>query len=447
MTFNVTNGEYTWHVPTDDTKYHKSTEETVTIDGADASVTVTVKQLDDPPEPETYTLTATILSPDGEPVEDMDVGLSTYPDGEDVATKTTDANGQVTFKVESGGYELAADVSESPHTEYGTHLVTVNEDTEYTINLDTPPGDDGGTNESESDSDNETDAGNETDANEPETETLTVMVTDPNDEPVVGETVHIVTYDSGADVASGETDENGQATFELESGEYEVVVSPPDQNLYQPSDQRFVDIRDEDVEFNVQLQAPSQEPDAYTLTVMLANDDVDGVEVEVWRALPGGEESEKVTKESQGGEATFELEPGHYYVDAEGYVGTLSAVDVTDGDIEITLQNESGTTVPIKATDAETGEPIAGAEITGICHLNYSTGEVPITGTTDEDGVAQAHADVTPTWCTGVRISADGYEDEYVDINVPMEGTVKVELTPRRETETETVTAAKSSTN
>lgn len=37
---------------------------------------------------------------------------------------------------------------------------------------------------------------------------------------------------------------------------------------------------------------------------------------------------------------------------------------------------------------------------------------------------------MTPAWCTGVRISADDYEDQHVDINVPVEDPVQVELTP-----------------
>lgn len=316
VTFDLSDGEYTWYVSTDGGEYDESSEEEITMDGGDQSITLATSS-DETDEPETHTLTATVLNPDDEPVEGLSADLHTYDDGEYVTTATTDANGQVTFDVEPGDYELIADVSESEYPDEGTHPVSVTEDSEYTIQLSPEPDD-------------------------------------------------------------GEDDD---------------------------------------------------EEETNTLTVNLANDDVDGVEITVQRTGGPDVEPETTSKASAGGQASFELEPGHYYADAEGYVGTLTAIDVTE-DAEITLQNESGATVPVEVTDAETGEPIEGAEISGVCHLNYSTGEVPITGTTGEDGVAQAHADVTPAQCTGVRISADGYEDGHVDINVPVEQPVTVELAP-----------------
>ena len=46
-TFDLIDGEYTWHVTTDDTKYDDSSEEEITMDGDDESITLTVQADDD----------------------------------------------------------------------------------------------------------------------------------------------------------------------------------------------------------------------------------------------------------------------------------------------------------------------------------------------------------------------------------------------------------------
>lgn len=122
--------------------------------------------------------------------------------------------------------------------------------------------------------------------------------------------------------------------------------------------------------------------------------------LKVWRAVPGDEDPNRVTKESENGQATFELEPGHYYAEAEGYHGTLIEIDVTE-DREIRLQNASAATVPVEVTDAETGEPIEGAEVSGVCSMWYSSGDsyIDSDGTTDENGVVDAQTELTPTDC------------------------------------------------
>ncbi|WP_336342594.1 carboxypeptidase-like regulatory domain-containing protein [Halalkalicoccus ordinarius] len=410
-TLTAYDGEYGVEAQHDGTT---TDEKTVIVDG-DTEATITIDTSpDEDSGKETHPLTVTVLNPDGDPVEGLSVDLTTYNEGEPVATATTDENGQVTFEVEPGDYELVPDVSDSEYTDNGTHPVAVTEDTEYTMKLVSPPGDDGG----------DGDAGDD----DAPYGTLTATVEDSDGETVEG--VEVIGIGPEGEIHSATTDANGQATFDLSDGKYTYYVST-DGTEYADSSEEEITMDGSDQSITLTVQADNDD-ETNTLTVNLANDDVDGVEIEVWRAVSGDGDSNRVTKESENGQATFEREPGHYYADAEGYVGTLAPVDVTK-DIEITLQNESGATVPVKVTDAETGDPIAGAEIGGICHLNYSTGEVPITGTTDEDGVAQAHADVTPAWCTGVRISADGYEDAHADINVPTEETVTVELTPEQD--------------
>lgn len=46
-TFDLIDGDYTWHVTTDDTEYDDSSEEEITMDGDDESITLTVQADDD----------------------------------------------------------------------------------------------------------------------------------------------------------------------------------------------------------------------------------------------------------------------------------------------------------------------------------------------------------------------------------------------------------------
>lgn len=345
----------------------------------------------DDSEPETHTLTVTVRGPGpDDPVEGMEIEVVTYDGGgesEHVATATTNENGQVTFELENGSYELLPAVDESDElTDFGTHLVGIDgEDEEYQMRLPgAPDGDDddqvsepertltitvvdekgepvsgaavhgagpvlsngvahepaGETNEDgvvtltaydgEYDIEvqhhgptvNETvtvDGDTETTitvAQDTDGHTLTVTVTDPNGDPVVNGDVHIVTPDGGEDVASGTTDENGQVTFDLENGDYEVAVSAPDQELHQPSDRRFVTIDDGDEEFSVQLQSSGDDDDkSDTATGIVRVVDQDGEPVEgepVILSPPGTvEEDQKETRHTdENGEVVIELGAG-----------------------------------------------------------------------------------------------------------------------------------------
>lgn len=456
-------------------------------------------------KPETYTLTATVLSPDGEPVEGMDVSLSTYDEGEDVATATTDVNGQVTFDVEQGDYELVPHVSESAHTDYGTHLVDVSEDTEYTIQLVSPPGDEGDgaddsddTDEQKNDSNDSDDGegedknnGNEKDrvtetertltvtvvdengepiegasvhatgpvlsngvAHEPagktnangvakltaydgeygveaqydgttteektvvvdgdtevtvtidtspdedpgeETHTLTVTVTDPNGEPVTGETVHVVTYSGGADVASKETDENGTAQFQLENGDYELGVSALDRGLLQPSDQRLVSINSEDEEFTIELQYSGNEPpDTATGIVRVVDDEGNPIEGERVTLTPPGtmkksEKKQRVTDEN--GEVRIELAAGEpddvvtYGVEVRGeekQLGIMSDAHHGVQEVEFNPTHRFYQFKTVLQVVDENDEPIAGEPVE--TRHGLVDDEWEVVGETDEHG-------------------------------------------------------------
>ena len=83
------------------------------------------------------------------------------------------------------------------------------------------------------------------------TYTLNLTVIDPEGEPVADARIGVYTYYGGEDVTTGTTDENGQATFELRNGSYEVGAGV--EGYATPSEQRFVGIDGADVEHTIQL--------------------------------------------------------------------------------------------------------------------------------------------------------------------------------------------------
>lgn len=266
------------------------TEDGVTVDG-DTETTVEV-ETDPDPSGETHELTVSVETPDGEPAKNIPVEVVTHEGGEPVATGTTGENGNAVFSLEDGGYEILVDVSDTPYTHYGTFLVGIDgEDKTYPIPLSPTPGGPADTRE------------------------LKVTVTDPNGDPVEGASVSIVTYDGGADVASGMTNSDGVATFNVPNGEYEAVVTTEDDDLIQPSDQRLVTVNDSDANLDVQMQSSGDtgtgngdEPHTLTVhaesAVTLESTDEDGM---------------SETKEPEDGVVTFEVPTGSYMLSAEGY--------------------------------------------------------------------------------------------------------------------------------
>lgn len=134
------------------------------------------------------------------------------------------------------------------------------------------------------------------------------------------------------------------------------------------------------------------------------------------------------TRESSTGAVVFTVIEDQYYVSAEGYHTPLTAIDVTD-DTTVTLQTDGTLTVAI--VDADTGEPIEGAEISGMCDLWYSSGDAYIVGESNADGVIEAQT-LAPTTCRyDTQVAADGYETASLgEINVPEDDGMTVELQP-----------------
>lgn len=364
-------GEYDVEAQHDGTTTDKKT---VVVDGdTEATITIDTSSDEDPGDGDDDapygTLTVTVEDGTNEPVKGVEV-IGIGPEGETYSA-ITDTNGQAAFDLSDGEYTFYVSTDGTEYADSSEEEIPM-DGSDQSITL-TVQADDGGNGDQD-----------------PETHTLEVTVSDHNDNPLSDATVSVATdpcTEGGEEVGSTTTDENGLAEFEVTDGVYEVSAGHDD---YESAEVvRPVNVEGEDTSVDVTMTEPNSK-ETNELTVNLANDDVDGVEIVVQRTGGPDVEPEEFSKASAGGQASFNLEPGHYYADAEGYVGTLSSIDVTEDDVDITLQNRSGATVPIKVTDTETGEPIKGAEIdgTGACQLNYSTGEVDISGTTGEDGVA-----------------------------------------------------------
>lgn len=266
------------------------------------------------------------------------------------------------------------------------------------------------------------DDGNDTDVG-PATHELKVTVTNHNGDPVEGASVSIVTYDGGEDVASGTTNSDGVATFDVPNGSYEAVVTTEDDELLQPSDQRLVDVNGEDASLDVQMQSSGDNgggEETHTLTVYadsavtLESTDEDGM---------------NETKEPTDGVVTFEVPAGGYTLAADGY--HRADVLSVEEDTEITLQDTSGATMDVVVVDAETGNPIGGAEMDGECALWYTGGDsyIETTSASEGDGIVTVHTGVTPTTCEPT-VTAPGYESTTIGLDAPGDDGQTVELEP-----------------
>lgn len=460
-TFDLGDGAYTWYASTDGTEYDESSEEEITMDGEDRSIVLTV-QSDEPGPTETHTLTVTVTDPDGEPVTDETVHIVTYDGGADVASGTTDENGTVQFDLENGDYEVAVSAPDQDlYQPSDQRLVTIDgEDEEFSVQLRSPDGD--------------------------ETHTLTVTIIDqtaagPMDgtATVDGETKDVV-GDEGAEfeVEDGTYAVTGEASTDgWHVGSEEVTIDGGDKEVSLPANpirtvtvdtgEAGVDVTlvdengdevktkttDDDgrVEFDAlpgtySLHADGYEsngvtvpgahdpetvemsPETVTHTLTINNAGTSTVEIER-EARPGGDDGEIITAEpDENGVVQVDVEEGTYHVRTDDRNDTMVGIHV-DENTEITLQDPNADPITIEVVDADTGERIEGAEISGVCDMWYSSGDDYITGTTGPDGIAEAEPGLSPTNCDA-NINAEGYEEEVVQLSIPENDAITVELQP-----------------
>ncbi|WP_122089920.1 carboxypeptidase regulatory-like domain-containing protein [Halalkalicoccus subterraneus] len=361
------------------TKDSDSSENSTTDDGTDEK-----KSDENERESNTHTLSVTVTDPDEQPIEGVTVELSTYPDGKEIATATTDKNGVAEFEVEPGDYEAVVDTESVPYTDYGTHPIEVSDsDESYTVELVHPPDSDNGENETNG---------------EPATHTLTVTVADATGDPVENASVSVVTYDDGADMADGTTDENGEVVFDLEDGSYELAVST--EGLMQPSDQRLVEINGEDTATEVQLQETGSGDDTATGIVRVTDSDGNPIEGEPVKITPPATVTERGTEieyTDENGEIMIELAAGEptdvvmYGVEVRGEEQTLGImsdehVGVQVVEFQPTDRMYLFETV-IYVTD-KSGEPVEGVPVEARHGMlgDDPANEWELVGETDENG-------------------------------------------------------------
>lgn len=141
-------------------------------------------------------------------------------------------------------------------------------------------------------------------------------------------------------------------------------------------------------------------------------------------------EDASTTREPTDGTVEFSVIEGSYTLSADSYYDIPEELALQiDSDTTVTLQSEDGADVEVTVVDAETGDGIEGAEVAGVCNWYYSSGDAYVTGETDADGVATAHAELSPTDCD-TTVSAEGYESENLTLSVPDDDGLTVELEP-----------------
>lgn len=179
-----------------------------------------------------------------------------------------------------------------------------------------------------------------------ETHTLTVFVVDHDGDPVDNATVEVETTNR---TAAQDVDENGEATFQVENGEYAVSA---DADGYEDAT-ADVEIAGDDEVLELALEGEPADGDAtdedeHLLTVIVENDDgdpIEGATVELEGVNPFGLFGyDEKAETDEDGEATFAVEDGEYELSAEadGYEDVTADVEIAGDDetIVLTLENE-----------------------------------------------------------------------------------------------------------
>lgn len=234
---------------------------------------------------------------------------------------------------------------------------------------DTDSADDGGSSSSDGDTgagDDDTDGGDGTDGTDGDdstdsggTQTLTTVVEDGNGNPIDNATVTV----TGDDGSSRRSTVDGEATFDLEDGQYTVSANADGYNASEST----VEIDGDDETVPLTLESSDDGSDTgsgdsdnssdggsgdeandsdgtQTLTVVVEDGNgnpVDNATVTVTEETLFSTGTEKRQAVDDSGEATFDLEDGRYEVTAEadGYRATDSVeIDGSDETIPLTLR-------------------------------------------------------------------------------------------------------------
>lgn len=193
--------------------------------------------------------------------------------------------------------DIDADTDDSTDTDTSDDITDTdpNSDADTDTDSGTTNGDDTDETDDTDDSDktngsDETDSGDETngddsdDGDEPATHTVTVTVADDDNEPLENIGVNIVTFNDGEPVESGMTDSTGEVQFELEDGEYEILIDSETTD-YIDQGSHPIEISGSDETYPIMLSQPDDGNDEpgmyeYALTVEVVDQDGEPVEGE-----------------------------------------------------------------------------------------------------------------------------------------------------------------------
>ncbi|WP_207588459.1 hypothetical protein [Halomontanus rarus] len=192
---------------------------------------------DESTEPETASLTLTVVGPAGERIEDAEIRGEGEPHEADIPLEfggETDSDGTYTTEIYENEYAIDVD---HPAYEATTIDHAHDGDNETTVELD-PDGNDG---------------------TAPSTARLTIRIVDPDGDPIDGVSVHGEGEPHEADIPlefSGETDSDGTYTDVIYENEYTIEVSHPD---YEGRTGTYT--HDGDMEDTVELEPREREDD------------------------------------------------------------------------------------------------------------------------------------------------------------------------------------------
>lgn len=249
------------------------------------------------------------------------------------------------------------------------------------------------------------------DTEEPETHTLTVQVNDADGNPVEGADVSVTVGDSGAPVADGTTDENGQVEFEVENGDYEIMVS--DTEDAQSSANRGTQVRGEDTEYTVNLFDPDDNMHTYSATVQVVDEDgnpLTNERVEV-SSPPGEEPVEYITDENGEFRIEFQNSSEDDVVQHEVVVrDTSETIHVERGEQHEQITVSTDVERQTHTLTVNSGEiyPVEGVDVTIERHADGAT----TTKTTDEEGQTTFNVYPGDYTVTGVDEQGQTYTEE-----------------------------------
>ncbi|WP_066381072.1 carboxypeptidase-like regulatory domain-containing protein [Halalkalicoccus paucihalophilus] len=248
-----------------------------------------------------YVITLTAVDQDGNPLQGKATVIGSA-DGDIIGERELDEDGQATWEVSQEG-EYSYNVYDIPGYEEAS------EDTSFEVDGDTDITAEMETEDSQADDEN----------------TITVTVRDENDDPVGDANVSVVVSDGGDEIASGDTDSDGTVSFDIESGEYDVIVNHDD--VIGPAS-TSVTVDDGDTDVSVTLDTTNGRATGIIRVVDQNGDPVKGEPVTVWPPGTVEEDGTETHETNADGEVVIELR-------------SFEPTDVTFFDVEVRDQEQT----------------------------------------------------------------------------------------------------------